>query len=94
MVPVLIAGGARSRARAGQVGFGVRWTVQVPPFQRSAMVWFCVVPTVVQAVADVQETLAGSTEDSSPGGTGGTGRRRIVHRVPSQRSAMPETPSL
>ena len=51
MVPILIAGGAGCGARTGQAGFGVRWTVQVLPFQRSAMVWFCVVPSYRAGIA-------------------------------------------
>lgn len=66
--------------------------VHLPPFQASAKVWFCVVPTVTQAVAEVHDTPAGRTRGASPGGPGGTGRRWIVHRMPFQCSAIPNTP--
>lgn len=79
---------------SGQAGSGVRWIVQAAPFQRSAMVAAWLLPTVTQAVADAHDTLAGRTTGSWPGGAGGTGRRRIVHRLPSQCSAMPEMPAL
>ena len=82
------------RGPGGQAGSGVRWMVQAAPFQRSAMVAPWLLPTVTQAVADAHDTLAGRTRGSSPGGPGGTGRRRIVHRLPSQCSAMPEMPAL
>lgn len=74
------------------MGFGVGWTVQVVPFQRSAMVAAWLLPTVTQAVADAQDTLTGRTSGSAPGAPGGIGRRAIVHRPPSQCSAMPKAP--
>ena len=75
-------------------GLGVGWMVQVVPFQRSARVAVWLLPTVTQAVADAQDTLAGTTRGSSPGGPGGTGRRWTVHRTPSQCSAMAKMPPL
>ena len=93
ILPILIAAVPETLALR-QAGFGVGWLVHVAPFQRSAMVAVWLLPTVTQAVTDTQDTLTGSTRGSSPGGTGGTGRRWIVHRLPSQCSAMPKMPAL
>jgi hypothetical protein len=62
------------------------------PFQRSASVMFPVVPTVMQLLAEAQETLAGATRDASPGAPGGVDNRWISHRVPFHRSAIARAP--
>jgi hypothetical protein len=43
---------------------------------------FWVVPTVMQAAAEVHETLTGTISGASPGAPGGVGKRWIAHRVP------------
>lgn len=92
-MPILI-GAAPECGLQPSGGVRVCSIAQVEPFQRSARVAAWLLPTATQAVADAHDTLAGRTRGSSPGATGGTGSRWIVHLLPSQCSAMPKMPPL